>query len=265
MRTLSPGEARPEFKPGARTGMIVGQRDGAAMPPRHRAHEAQTEPVARGAAARLEPDEAVEHALAIGLGNARSMVGHLDHRATAVAVRRRPRPRRRPAIFQRVVQQIRDRLRQQMAVALGSSSPGTLSNRSTNAVLLGERFVQLDRGADDLGQIEPLAAPPAGAGLGLGDAQQRIEGRQQPVGLVDRGADRVALGGAVLGPRSASSSRARSRASGVFRSCATLSVTSRMPVISRSIWSSMPLRLAASWSNSSSVPAAAPGPTDCRP
>ena len=60
--------------------------------------------------------------------------------------------------------------------------------------------------------------------------------------------------GASAGPSNASSSRARSRDSGVRRSCATLSVTSRIPAISRSIWSSMRLRLAASWSNSSPVP-----------
>ena len=80
-----PGGGR-RSQPGDRPGPtrdIVGQRDGAAMPPRHRAHEAETEPIARRAAARLEPHEAIEYALAIGLGDARSAIGDLDHRAPA--------------------------------------------------------------------------------------------------------------------------------------------------------------------------------------
>ena len=51
-----------------------------------------------------------------------------------------------------------------------------------------------------------------------------------------------------------SSSRLRRRLSGVRRSCATESVTSRMPRISRSIRSSMRLRFSASVSNSSPDP-----------
>ena len=86
-----------------------------------------------------------------------------------------------------------------MAVALDDRA-GRAVEPQREALLLGQRFVQLDRGADDRRDIEPLAAPPAGAGLGLGDAEQRVEGRQQPVGLLDRRPNRLALGGAVLRP-----------------------------------------------------------------
>ena len=139
--------------------MIVGQRDGAAMPPRHRAHQAEPEPIAGGAAARLQSDKAIEHALAIGLGDAGSAIGDLDQRAAAAP----PHPDRdlaAPAVFERVVEQVGDRLRQQVAVAL-DNRPGRAVEPQREALLLGQRFVQLDRGADDLREIEPLAAPPA--------------------------------------------------------------------------------------------------------
>ena len=107
-----------------------------------------------------------------------------------------------PAVFERVVEQVGDRLRQQVAVAADHRARRAVEPQR-KALLLGERLVQLDDGAGDLGEIERLAAPAAGAGFRLGDAEQRVEGREQPVGLVDRGPDRLALGGAVAAARAA--------------------------------------------------------------
>ena len=54
---------------------MVAVRDGA--------DEAEPEPVARRAAAGLEPDKAVEHGLAVGFGYAGPAIGHFEHGALA--------------------------------------------------------------------------------------------------------------------------------------------------------------------------------------
>src|SRR5690349_22741868 len=103
--------------------MIVGQRDGSAMPPRHRAHQTEPEPIAWSAAARLQSHEAIEHAFAIGLGDPGPAIGDCDQRVAAAP----PYPDHdlpaaaatfTAAVFESVVEQVRDRLRQQVAVAL---------------------------------------------------------------------------------------------------------------------------------------------------
>ncbi len=246
--------------------MIVGQRDGAAMPPRHRAHQAEPEPVAGRAAARLQPHEAVEHAFAIGLGDARVR----DRRPRSARGRRAAptadRDLAAAAVFERVVEQVRDRLRQQVAVALGSSSPGALSNRSAKPF------------SSATGSYSSTAAPtiaarssrsprrrpaPASASAMLSSALNVASSRS-----ASSIAARIASLWAApsCGPSSASSSRARSRASGVFRSCATLSVTSR-------IAGHQPLDLVEHAVQIGGelvelvigAGAAAPDPTDCRP
>ena len=103
------------------------------------------------------------------------------------------RTERSPAagVFERVVEQIGDRLRQQMAVA-AHRTLGLGLERQGEAVFLGHRLVELGDGARDLGEIERPGLVAARAGLGLGDAEQRVEGAEQPVGLVDRVAQRLA-------------------------------------------------------------------------
>ena len=60
-------------------------------------------------------------------------------------------------IFERVVEQVGERLRQQVAVAADHDARRGVE-RQRKALLLGHRLVELDRGAGDLGEIERLAA-----------------------------------------------------------------------------------------------------------
>ncbi len=83
------------------------------MEPRHRAHQAQSQPVAGRRAAAFEPDETVEHRLAPVRRDAGSAVGDLDPgRLIRAADLQRDSARGR--VFERIVEQIGDRLRQQM-------------------------------------------------------------------------------------------------------------------------------------------------------
>src|SRR5580765_1220454 len=96
----------------------------------NRAHEAEAEPVARRAAARLQPDKPVEHARAVTFRYARSAVGNLDHgaaiaraypdRDVASAILASVMPGGAMidrAIFEGVVDEVGKRLRQQVPVA----------------------------------------------------------------------------------------------------------------------------------------------------
>ena len=104
----------PGIRAGPSARVIVGEFDGAVVPSRDGAHKAEPEPVSRGAAARLEADEAVEYRLAIRFWDARPAIGDFDRRPA-----RRSRCTRicnfaAAGIFQRVVEQVGERLRQQM-------------------------------------------------------------------------------------------------------------------------------------------------------
>src|SRR5579864_5112670 len=81
------------------------------------AHEAQTQAVARRAAASLEADEAIEEGVAAVGGNAGTGIRHLEADQIAGA----PDTEGHAAlgrVFEGVVEKIRHRLRKEMAVAL---------------------------------------------------------------------------------------------------------------------------------------------------
>ena len=124
-------------------------------------------------------------------------------------------------------------------------------------------------GLVEFGDVVARAAPRSncsrlscsGAGLEPRDQQQRVEGLDQFVGFLDRALEPFAVGvRRRADPRSAASAALRRRLSGVFRSCAMLSDTSRRPLISPSMRSSMALRFCASTSSSSPVPASGNAP-----
>ena len=146
---------------------MVAVRDGA--------DQAEPEPVARRAAAGLEPDKAVEHGLAIGFGNARTTIGHFEHGALAGS----KHPDLQLAaigIFHCVVEEIGDRLRQQMPVAADLTS-GSIANCQRKPLFLSHRLVKFGRRARDFAEIEHLGSILPSARLRLGNPQQRVEGR----------------------------------------------------------------------------------------
>ena len=217
-----------KFKTYGQSRRVIAEADRAIVQPRGGAHEAEPEAVAGRAAARFETHETVEDDIAVLGRDARPAIRRLRARRAAIDLGDRQADLSAAAVFQRVVEEIGDGLRQEMAVA-ADHHPGRAVEMQDKALFLGHRLVKLGGGAGELAEVERFGAGAPGARLRLGDAEQRVEGREQPVGLVDRGADRLALRGVASRSSRASSNRARRRASGVFRSCATLSVTSRMP------------------------------------
>ena len=71
------------------------------------------------------------------------------------------------------------------------------------ARLLGDRLVELGDVGDDRGGIERLHALGHRAGFQAGDQQQRVEGLDQLVGLLDGLDEAVAVGGRVVRARAA--------------------------------------------------------------
>ena len=68
-----------------------------------------------------------------------------------------------------------------------------MSSAKRKPVLVGDRLVELGDGARDLGEIDHRQRVAARAGLGLGDAEQRVEGAEQAIGLGDRLAQRLGI------------------------------------------------------------------------
>ena len=97
--------------------MVVGQRNDTAMPPRDRAHQAQPEPVAGRAPARLQPNESTEHVLAIGGRDPWTAIGDFDQCAPP-APSHLDRDLAAVPVFESIVEQVGDRLRQQVAIAV---------------------------------------------------------------------------------------------------------------------------------------------------
>src|SRR5207253_4317470 len=81
------GRRRPfrEFEPHPETRSIIGQGHRSMVPVCNRAHQAQAQPIAGRAAARLQPNKAIEHRLAVALRDSRAAVADLEDGAAALA------------------------------------------------------------------------------------------------------------------------------------------------------------------------------------
>src|SRR6185437_16792348 len=117
--------------------------------------------------AALEPHETIEYRAAPIGRHAGSGIADLDMRFS----RARLDTERNFAlwrVFERVVEQIGDRLREQMAVAAHHDPVGDLG-LETEPAFIGDRLVKLGDVARDLGQIDGLETVAARSGFGLGD------------------------------------------------------------------------------------------------
>src|SRR5439155_4757452 len=81
-----------KVEPDREAGPVVGERHARAVAMRDGPHQAEAEPVAGRAAARLEPYKPIEYALALGFGDARPAIPHLQHRMAVPARHRDPDP-----------------------------------------------------------------------------------------------------------------------------------------------------------------------------
>ena len=113
------------------------------MPPRNSTDEAQAKAVARGRTARFEADKAVQHALPIRLGNAQSLIRYFEDRLPVfgedpqldLAV---------PGIFESIVEEIGERLRQEVPVAAYPNA-GLGHHRQSKPLFLGDRLIEISR------------------------------------------------------------------------------------------------------------------------
>ena len=80
------------------------------MPPRNGAHEAQSEAVSRGRAARFEANKTVQHALPIRLGNARTLIDYFED-CLPVLMEDPQLDLAATGVFERIVEKISERLR----------------------------------------------------------------------------------------------------------------------------------------------------------
>ena len=90
----------------------------------------------------------------------------------------------RLAILHGVVDEVADRLGEQLPAGARSSGPTIRGERA--ALFLDERLVKLGHLAHDVRRIERLQALARVPGLGLGDREERIEGMKKAVGFLDR-------------------------------------------------------------------------------
>ena len=176
------------------------------MQPRHRRGEAQPQPRARLRAALLEAHEALDRAAAIGLGNAAAAVGDREQDALALAHRLDHDLGLGPvhagaigrAVFDGVVDQIGERLADELAVAVHRSG-GRRLDLELDALVVGERLVELAHAARDLGRIDLRHAVARLARFRPRDHEQRIEGADQRLGFLDRALERLPVLRFVLG------------------------------------------------------------------
>ncbi len=154
----------------------------------HRVHEAEAEPEAGTRTGFLEPDESGEDMLALPIGNARPVIGHRqmgkavpclhrdEHLCRAALIRR--------AVFQGVVDQVRQSLPDEFAIRLDEDT-GLGPGLDCEAVVLREGLIEFPdparRGAKIEGRHDLTGAP----GFQAGDGQQRVEDADEPISLID--------------------------------------------------------------------------------
>src|SRR5262249_24534969 len=136
--------------------MIVLELELAAMQPGNRRGKTQSQAGARLRTALLEPHEALDRAITVGHGNAAAAVSHSQQDTIALSLRRhndlrvgtvQPAP-----VFDGVVDQIGQRLADQLSVAVNRSSRRRL-HLEMDALVVGEWLVELTHPARDLGSI----------------------------------------------------------------------------------------------------------------
>ncbi len=98
------------------------------------------------------------------------------------------------AIFQGVVHQIAQGLRQQLAVGQDIQSGNRLHIQGS-AILFGDGLIEFGHAFNNLAGIDGLQHFPGLAGFGAGNGEKRIEGLQQAVRFLDG----LVQGGAVFG------------------------------------------------------------------
>ena len=169
--------------PDDQTRRVVLQRHGAAMQMRHRAGQRQAQPCAALRPRGVQPSEPLQRLVPAVFGNTGAVIRDDQYRT-----RLDPDDDFARTIFQRIVDEVGDRLAQQFAMDPCDQRLRPLG-ADGHAAILGQRLEHVGHIADHRAQIgldKGVAAQPR---LGPADAQRGVEHGEQPVAFLQRAAD----------------------------------------------------------------------------
>src|ERR1700722_7620460 len=162
----------------------------------------KSEPGARSRTRVFQPDKSVEHPRSVRRRNPRTAVGDRERDGSSGPLRCNDDVRFyasavnalvRRSIFERVVDQIGDRLTDQFAIATDLESIlGVDGQRHT--LFLGNRFVKLADASRSLADVERLKWAKVAARFSPRDQQERVKNADQLVRFFDRLLQRLAIG-----------------------------------------------------------------------
>ena len=151
----------------------------------HGGDQAQAEAAARAVAAGFQADEALQHPLAVGFGDAGARIGDgkLDLVATVIRAPRHHRHRAaRGRVLDGVVGEVGEGLGQQVAVAGDGQALAGLAGQR-DPLVLGERGVELGNIGGEKAGVELRQVAALGPRFGLGDAQVLARRARARVGV----------------------------------------------------------------------------------
>ena len=140
--------------------------------------------------------DAEQHLIAVATGLDQN---HLAFGSGDRAGAQRLRGRHRLAVFDRILDEVRQRLADQFAVAVKARRHGL--DAQGHAVVFRERLVEFLNAIGDVGRIEVVHIAARLSGFGARDHQQRIEGPDQAIGFLDGSFQRAAIFGLAAGSR----------------------------------------------------------------
>ena len=141
----------------------------------------ETEAIARAASAALDPVESLEDVLALLEGNARPTISDRD-RGTVVVVLHRDLDIASPAVLDGIVDEVGDRVEQEIPIAKDGHPPAALELHAT-AHLFGRGVEQLCDLAGQLVQVDDAERRARIKRLDPRDPQQRRKGSQHSIEL----------------------------------------------------------------------------------
>src|SRR5580704_13168966 len=157
------------------------------MQPRDGSDKAETEAIARAVSAALEPVESLEDALALLERDARTTIRYRD-RGAVLGVRRRDLDVASPAVLDRIVDEVGDRLEQEVPVAKHEHPPAALALHAT-ALLFGRGVEQLCNLASNVVQVHDAEASARIEPLDPRDPQERRKRPQYSIEFAHRVGD----------------------------------------------------------------------------
>ena len=139
-----------------------------------------------GRAAAIEAIEAIEHLVALGLGNAGTVVADLDLDANSHLAQDKPDRAAGRGMGERILDQVRHHLRQQLTVAGEGDAVGDQALELVVGIL-GRWSIGLGNAAHQGAEVDAREGASLRTGFDLGDAQESGKDLEQGIGFGDGG------------------------------------------------------------------------------